>query len=459
MDRTEDENLYIIDAIAPFFTRYQKENVNWSKIPFSGLEKKGHIRKKHFKRITRQFHHFISEIFDLGYNSISIDDLAHLADCQFYPAALRSRIQEYQQYFQELFLIAKKKNLKIFLNTDIMFFNSHIDKTIGTSSKQILNFLEMLLICVFDRFPLDGVIFRIGETDGLDVKGDFLSRLTLKTPYQVNRFIHHLLPLFEQRNKHLIFRTWTVGAYKIGDLMWNPSTFNKAFKNINSKNFFISMKYGDTDFFDHLSLSPFFNDTRLQKLMELQTRRERELFGIVPYYTGFQYKKYQKLIKSNPSFKGISVWCNTGGWSRWKNLSFQKHSSIWNELNTVSTLQLFKRNQTADAALFAFFNNTRKAEFAGRATRLVGSILYIKNFSEQTLYFRRLRIPPLLWLFWDHITINPFISAFHQCFDIPDYEIPYKELNWFRREGKQLGFKNIQFQHNLLLCLDRKSVV
>ncbi|MDZ7723810.1 MAG: hypothetical protein U5R06_13640 [candidate division KSB1 bacterium] len=251
----------------------------------------------------------------------------------------------------------------------------------------------------------------------------------------------------------MIFRNWTVGAYKIGDLMWNASTFHKAFGHVNSDHFILSLKYGDTDFFDHLQLSPFFRDTRFKKIIELQTRRERELFGIVPYYTGYQYETYQKQIKANPSVIGISVWCNTGGWSKWHNLTFLKNSSVWNELNTISTLNIFKHDDTAETALFNFFKDPRKVNFTKRATRLVNSILYIQDFAEQTLYFRRLRLPPLLWIFWDHVIINHLVVIFHKHFGAEKFEIPYAELEWFQTEGEALGFKDMQFQYKLLLNL------
>jgi hypothetical protein len=66
------------------------------------------------------------------------------------------------------------------------------------------------------------------------------------------------LPVFEHFNKYLIFRTWTIGAYKIGDLIWNEKTYEQVLQGIQSKNFIVSMKYGDTDFFDQLRLDPLF---------------------------------------------------------------------------------------------------------------------------------------------------------------------------------------------------------
>ena len=62
---------------------------------------------------------------------------------------------------------------------------------------------------------------RIGESDRLDVRGDtdFKSELHIKTPAQANRLLRTLLPVFEKHQRRLILRTWTVGAYRVGDFI------------------------------------------------------------------------------------------------------------------------------------------------------------------------------------------------------------------------------------------------
>ena len=46
----------------------------------------------------------------------------------------------------------------------------------------------------------------------------------------------------ERRQKNLVFRTWTVGAYPVGDLQWNRRTFDRVFGGITSDRLVISMK-------------------------------------------------------------------------------------------------------------------------------------------------------------------------------------------------------------------------
>lgn len=54
--------------------------------------------------------------------------------------------------------------------------------------------------------------------------------------------LNRLLPLFEHYGKSLVFRTWTVDAHAIGDLIWNRQTFDRVFKGIDSPRLIISMK-------------------------------------------------------------------------------------------------------------------------------------------------------------------------------------------------------------------------
>ncbi len=173
--------------------------------------------------------------------------------------------------------------MKIFVNTDVMFYNQDIEEQLLNGNSSETEIFKKAVENLLDFFPeIEGVIFRIGESDDLDAGGHFKSRLFLKTKKQANIFLKSLLPIFEKKSKYLIFRTWTVGAYELGDLMWNEKTYRDVFLGINSKNLIISMKFGDTDFFRYLRINPlFFIDDR-KKIIELQTRREYQGFGEFP---------------------------------------------------------------------------------------------------------------------------------------------------------------------------------
>jgi hypothetical protein len=451
--KSSREQLYIIDAIGPFFQGYKDDTINWSKIPFQHLEKGGHVDREKFRKIKEDFAALIQKFSQMGYNAISIDDVAHLVDFDFYPGPLQEKIQQYQNEYHHLFKLTKTQDLKIFVNTDIMFFNQWIEQWTQRKDFRILRLLNLAFETLFRRFPIDGIILRIGESDGVDVKGDFLSRLTIKTPQQANRYLKHLLPVFEQFNTSLIFRTWTVGAYKIGDLIWNKKTYEQVLQGIQSKNFMVSMKYGNTDFFDQLRLNPLFFHGSHQKIIELQTRREREGFGVLPYYVGWQYESYYTQLKDLDTLVGISVWCQTGGWTQWRNITFLKDSSIWSELNTFATIKIFREHLSAKKALKIFFNNKKFVKFVKQYHKVLNHILYIEGFSDKELYFRRARIPPLLWVSWDHITISPLMVSLLNYAGQRRFKMGKKKLKKILELGRELGIEDIEFLYDTLKIL------
>jgi len=99
------------------------------------------------------------------------------------------------------------------------------------------------------------VVLRIGESDGLDIKETFRSKLVLKSPAMVNRWLKAILPVFEHHRRRCIFRTWTVGAHEVGDLIWREATLEKTVAGLSSPALVLSMKYGESDFFRYLSLN------------------------------------------------------------------------------------------------------------------------------------------------------------------------------------------------------------
>lgn len=465
----------MLDAIGPFFFSSKTEVTNWSKIPFSEIEEGNKIDQKKAARIIDRFEDFLIRAKSMGVNAITIDDVAHLVSFPFYPAALKKKIRSYKNLYRVLFEKAAKKNIRVFVNTDACFLHPSIKKHLQKEKIKIDDFLKNACQKMFAEFPqVKGVVFRIGESDGNDVEGDFKSFLAIKTPEQANAIIKKMLPLFEAQKKYFVFRTWTVGAHPIGDLCFNRKTYQKAFGNISSQYFVVSMKYGESDFyrFRDKVLSPLFFEGKHKKILELQTRREREGFGQHPFYVGWEYEKYLHQAQEHKKFFGVSVWCQTGGWSHHRNITYGKDSSLWNELNTFATINIFQKKLNADEAIQTFFAEKKytravachlkstdfseeKSEhmlhFLRKYRDMFLSLLYIKGFSENTFYFRRLRIPPLLWIFWDHIVISPLIHDLHNIkYGSGDFGSK-KEILQLHSMGNQLGIKDMNFQRDTLL--------
>ena len=254
-----DEQLFIIDGIGPFFRSNGRKEINWSKIDFSDLDVSGLIAPEQLEQIEQDFRLFAQRAAAIGYNAITLDDLAHLTPNPLYPKELHQKIEQYRALYRTLFQIAREAGLKIFITTDLMFFNPTIEQETQNNRKKIQMFAVESCRTFFRDFPdAAGIIFRIGESDGVDVRGDFQSRIILKTPAQARQMLKNLLPVFEQHGKLLIFRTWTVGVSKLGDLIWNRDTFHRLFDELHSPNLIVSMKYGESDFFRYLPLNKLF---------------------------------------------------------------------------------------------------------------------------------------------------------------------------------------------------------
>jgi hypothetical protein len=312
---------------------------------------------------------------------------------------------------------------------DILTFTPALEEKIGKSAKKQREFLVELLDRFFGEFPeVAGVVVRIGESDGLDIKEQFRSKLVLKSPAMVNKCLQSILPVFEKHGRRCIFRTWTVGAHSVGDLIWHHATLEKTVAGITSPALVLSMKYGESDFFRYLSLNRNFFVTDLPKIVELQTRREYEGCGEYPSFIGGDYEQLAIELRDAPNVIGISVWCQTGGWTPFRRLAFLEsagdresggrhsgdrhsgdpHSGIWTEINTFVTLRLFKHGELVEEAIShlpGVTNLPALQELLRLSEEVVVELLYLPDFARRRLYFRRVRIPPLIGVYWHHIFV------------------------------------------------------
>lgn len=405
-----DSPLYLIDAIGPFFHGYNRFKINWSKLPWRRIEAMDTVElSAFFSEVRSDMRLFCQRVGAIGYNGVTLDDLPHLADHEDYEVGVRERIALYREAFRALFRVIREEGLQIYLTMDIMTFTPQLEMRIGRSERKVRAFLSSLLDLFFADFPeVAGVIFRIGESDGLDVREMLQSRLTLKNPAMVNRCLKSILPVFEKHRRRCIFRTWTVGAHEVGDLIWREATLLKTVEGIVSPALVLSMKYGESDFFRYLSLNRNFFITNLPTIVELQTRREYEGCGEYPSFIGHDYEQLAIELRGAPNLIGISVWCQTGGWTPFRRLAYVREGSIWTEINTFIALRLFKEGELFEEALARMpgvSNPGALIELLRLSEEVVTSVLYIPEFARARLYFRRVRIPPLLGVYWHHIFV------------------------------------------------------
>lgn len=408
--------LFLIDGIGPFFRGNERRRINWSKIPFADLPLEPDARRERFDRIRDDLTTFTARVARLGFNAITFDDVAHLARHDLYEAQTRRRVDAMREEFRALFDIATRAGLAVYCTLDVMTYAPGVEARLAGSERRTLAFLGELVEGFLEDFPdVAGLILRIGESDGLDVEDHFRSRLFLSSPAMLNRCLRALLPVFERHRRRLILRTWTVGAYRVGDLIWHRGTFRRALAGLDSPALVISMKYGESDFFRHLPLNANFFRTPLPKIVELQARREYEGCGEYPSFVGFDHARYARELAQAPNMLGVSVWCQTGGWVPFRRLAFLDPGSPWTEINAEVTLRIFRDRQSPEDVLAALAPPGREAqmlEFFRLDDEVIKQLLYIEEFATRKLFFRRVRIPPLIGVYWSTLFVNDSLRKF-----------------------------------------------
>ena len=417
-------NLFMIDGIGPFFRGCPRKRINWSKIPFDNLERDGRLNHQTLDLVIEDFTTFVKAASSMGFNAVTLDDVAHLALREEYPDSLRAKILEYREAYARLFKIARDHGMTPYVTTDVMYYFQGLPDLAGRRVSQVAPVLSDACRQVFEAFPsVGGIILRIGECDANDVRGDFRSRLVIRTTGHARRLVQALLPVFQEHDKLLIFRTWTVGAYEIGDLMWNRRTFNRSFRGIDDEHFVISIKHGESDFFRYLPLNKHFFRSKHRKIVELQARREYEGFGEYPSFIGGDHESYRRQLARADNVIGISVWCQTGGWCSFRSRTFIEDSSVWNEINAFVTLKVFEEGLTAEEAIEQWTARYLPGADWGKLLSLlrlsdevVKELLYIDEFARRKIFFRRVRVPPLLSVFWDFVVITHSMRKILRCF-------------------------------------------
>jgi len=404
--------LFLIDAIGPFFRGYRKGRINWSKIPFVHLETEGEAREKQWERIREDMRHFAGQVSGLGYNAVTLDDLAHLVPHRLHEPEIARKVAVYREEFSKLFEILGEFGLKIYITSDVIPVTPAIDEAIGGRPDELAVYYRELVSDLLVDFPMiAGVILRIGESDGLDVKDPIRTRLHLKSAEGTNAFLRELLPLFESHGRDLILRTWTVGAHRIGDLIWHRKTLSETLRGIDSPRFILSMKHGESDFFRYLPLNRAFLRSHHPKIIELQARREYEGAGEIPSFIGWDCEEFAKELEQAENLVGMSVWCQTGGWHRFGRLAFLEDAGddTWIRLNAAVALRIFRDGLSADDAVWEHLGEGHSEPALAllrSAEEVVKKLMYISDFARQKLFFRRVRIPPLLHIYWDCLFVN-----------------------------------------------------
>ena len=403
-------DLFLIDAIGPFFRGYDRKRINWSKIPFTHLDA---LDEDGWAALMVDLREFARQVCRQGYNAVSLDDLAHLAPHPLHEPDVAARISGFRWRFRAFFdMLAGDFGLGVYLTSDVLPLTPAVEENLGDDPDSLADYYRTLVCQVLDDFPqLAGLILRVGECDGHDVSDPIRTRLHLRGADEANRLLRDLLPEFESRGRTLVFRTWTVGAHPIGDLMWHRVTLARTLEGLDSPNLIVSMKHGESDFFRYLPLNRAFFRVKQRKLLEIQARREYEGAGEYPSFIGWDCERFARELAGVGNMAGVSVWCQTGGWHRFRRIAFLEAdgSDVWIRLNTRAVIRVFRDGRPPDAAVEDLLGAGRArpaVELLRHADTLIRDLLYVGDFARQKLFFRRVRIPPLLHVYWDCLFIN-----------------------------------------------------
>lgn len=396
--------LALVDGIGPFFQGIKKQRINWSKIPF-GLLPSDEGGQEVWEKIKEELGEFLDQVQREGFTAVTLDDVGHLTSHPWYEPEVQEKISFWHQQFRGFFAMVKERGLGLYVTSDVITKTEAIDLRTGGDKDRLKSFYLSILETFLTENPeVDGLILRLGESDGLDVKDELNSELFLKSSKDANAFLKEILPLLDQHETQLILRTWTVGAHRIGDLIWHQGRLSSLVEGITSENFILSMKPGDSDFFRHLPMGKGFFSYSGKKILELQARPEYEGGGELPTFLGSEFSRYAQELEEVENLVGFSVWCQTGGWHRFRRKSFIGKGSPWVEVNSRLAIDLFKNDLSVEDSLERQ-GLGKERELLELVDHLVRNLYYIRPFAEQEFFFRRVRIPPLAHVYWDTIFV------------------------------------------------------
>jgi len=242
----------ISDAVAPFFD-VQKPIRHFSSIPYDQLDlpKYPYVDTDQLAESKVRFLRYLETLREAGYDAVTLDDVSHMVTLdalRVYPpeSPIFLRNSAYKAYFRDLIALAKQRGFRVFVTSDMPFYTREIKKWVGEIEAQnprLLTLQKAALTEMFESYDIDGVILRIGEGGkAYNLESGYQSAIVYTTPSEVHDLLIGILPIFEKYDKKCIFRTWTIGLGKVGDIVWNPDTYTQVFSGITSAHLIASIK-------------------------------------------------------------------------------------------------------------------------------------------------------------------------------------------------------------------------
>ena len=424
----------LADVGGPFYDS-TKPFRNWSALPFYQLDlpHAPYVDKPQLIAGVQRAQHYLNDIHTQGYNGIVIDNMAHLITFDHAPVAIysaenpyRQRALIYREAFSTLFDTATQYDMDVFVTTDMQWSTPPIRQFVGRlkpDNPYLVDINSWALQELFTTLPqVRGLVVRVGETGGAHDQGDSYQGHMLYTNTQhLRHLIDTLLPVCEAYDRLLIIRTWSIGIGELGDLMWSPERYQATFAGYTSPHLVISIKHGPSDFYRLQPRNPTLGLPGPTQIVELQNRREYELFGMVPSaVVPLHQDIIQQETASNPQFGGIWAWNSSGGWGGGDAALGENGWSVWTELSSAITAALM---QTPDIDTTLFVQRWCVERFGETFGSAMANIyLASAQLFEQSWYIRQhqaaetslgaIYIPSLLWMWWMRPTASLIFWAY-----------------------------------------------
>jgi len=387
-----------------------------------------------YSRESRKWAAYTGQMGRFGYNAIAIpwfleyinfDMVGNGRQVYGDASVYRSRHDSLSSRFGTLMEMAADSGLQTYLWTDMVALtpplSAYLEDRFGSIDTENPAFWEVYGKAAqeaFEKFPrVDGMIIRIGEAGSIYNKPgwDYSSELYVRSPEAVRLMLEAFLDAAEIYDKTIIFRTWSVGVGKIGDMHTNPETYQEVLGDIHSEHLVVSTKYSSGDFYSWLQFNPTLYQGSHRRITEIQAKREFEGFGAIPNYVApLHQSALQSFLAENPKLEGVWVWTQYGGPLRAGPMiiyPFYGFNAI-NDVNVYSASRLMMNpygdlDSITTAWTREYFGGDsllvrNMTEFLNASYGVMLKGLYISEFAKYDVRALGLEPPPMLWIFeWD----------------------------------------------------------
>ena len=317
---------------------------------------------------------------------------------------------------------------------------------------------------LFGKYPLDGLIIRVGETylhdtpyhvgNGAVEYGERENEI--KTFVELINFLRE--EICQKRGKYLIFRTWDCFPDKFhADKDYYLEVTGKIEPH---DKLIFSIKHTALDFWRHVKFNPCIGEGQHRQVIEVQCQREYEGKGAYPMYVadgiinGFSENSVKLGLKDfadNPLICGIYTWTRGGGW----NGPYIKNE-FWCAINAYVISRYAADTSRSEDEIFAEFakkkmglDSVNAEKFHALCKKVPDAVLHGRYITPYDLSLNESLMPCANWIRDDRIAgLQCELSKVFDYLeknDLVDAALEEKELSVKIWEEIKADFAKIEF--------------